>query len=301
MADKRKAVGGGPLTHTLHVWPTDEVTAQSADWPAWWYQAYERAARQLADRVACCILGGLPDCPEPIRMELLPSGRLTFSVYLSGTTIEVLIWHFEGPDDPEPDAPGPDGGKRRTTADGLVLFLRGTGKDFSVAPFYDGLVPPVPVGRARPWPWPIRITTAATTSGNRGSYVTAASWVAAMPRMAPAKATERHESIACWGSATGVGRTSRAMPGAKYRPAIAARPGIEIEMRRAYRIDVTHKGSRLVSRFSWSSPELFRSERPPTFSHALSEPIYGPSVPDRHIRQGKVVIRGGNHPAAQLI
>jgi hypothetical protein len=136
MADDRKAVGGGWLTHTLHVWPSDEVIAQSAYWPVWWYQAYARAARQLADRVACCILGGLPDCPEPIAMELQPSGSLTFSAHLSGTTIEVLIWHFEGQDDPEPDAPGPDGGVRQRAADGLVLGLRGTGKEFSVAPFY---------------------------------------------------------------------------------------------------------------------------------------------------------------------
>lgn len=177
MADKRKAPGGGPLTHTLHVWPTDEVIALSAYWPAWWYQAYERAARQLADRVACCILGGPPDCPEPIRMELQPSGSLTFSVQLWGTTIEVFIWHFEGPDDPEPDAPGPDGGVRQPAADGLVLGLRGTGKEFSATPFYDGLVLPVPVARGgRLRPWTIRITTVP-------------SWGAGKPRMAPTQAT----------------------------------------------------------------------------------------------------------------
>jgi hypothetical protein len=166
MADKHKAVGGGSLTHTLHVWPADELIAQSAYWPSWWYPAYERAARQLADRVACCILGGLPDCPGPIRTELQPSGSLTFSVQLWGTTIEVLIWDFEGPDDPEPDAPGPDGGARQRAADGLVLGLRGTGKEFSVAPFYDGLVPPVPVGRGgRLRPWTVRVTTAASPLG----------------------------------------------------------------------------------------------------------------------------------------
>lgn len=145
MADK-KAVGGGCLTHTLYVWPDREVIADSVYWPLAWHLAFDKAARQLGERVACCVLGGLPICPEPISIELLPSGWLEFSVHVSGTSIDVVIWTFEGPDGPEPDAPGPNGGVRRSTADGLVLGLRGTGKSFSITTFYDGPVPRIPVG-----------------------------------------------------------------------------------------------------------------------------------------------------------
>ena len=268
MADKRKAMGGGPLTHTLHVWPTDELIAQSAYWPAWWYQAYERSARRLADGVACCILGGLPDCPEPIRMDLQPSGSLTFSVHLWGTTIEVFIWHFEGPDDPEPDAPGPNGGVRRHTADGLVLGLRGTGKEFSTAPFYDGLVPSVPVGRGgRLWPWTVRIT--------------AASWVAAKPRMAAAKATresdsQRTASVLPVRSVTG-GANCFSASSPRKAPAITLPTGTKVEMRRSPWMGATRRQVRASTRFDGLGFEPSPSNRPLVFPHPINRtPIAAP-------------------------
>jgi hypothetical protein len=295
MADKRKAVGGGWLTHTLHVWPTDEVVADSAYWPAWWDQAYDQAARRIADVVACCILGGLPDCPEPIRMELQPSGSLTFSVHLSGTTIEVFIWAFEGPDDPEPDAPGPNGGVRRKTADGLVLGLRGVGKEFSVARFYDGLAQPIPAGRdGRVCPWVMRVTTAARTAGAQtrrfvqlSSPIRAPSG-AAMSRMAAPKKmqTGRGRPVlngvrvvrdGKWsppGSANGDAPTC-STPVAIRRAAIAIRREMKAEIGRTHWMNTRRKQT--LSRFARIDSGVSTFER----CLELSD-ICGAGIPDPH-------------------
>jgi hypothetical protein len=124
-------------------------------------------------------------------MELLPAGRLIFTVHVSGTSIDVVIWDFEGPEDPGPDAPGPNGGMHQT-ADGLVLGLRGTGKDFTIATFY-GPMRPIPLGRmAGPLPPAMRVAMGADADRSGRirrlpSTVSAASGVAGSTPIAPAE------------------------------------------------------------------------------------------------------------------
>jgi hypothetical protein len=262
MADKRKAVSGCSLTHTLHVWPTREVMVQSAYWPAWWYPAYERAVRELADWVARRILGGLPDCPEPIRMELRPAGSLTFSFRLWGTTIEVLIREFEGPEDPEPDAPGPDGGVRQRAADGLVLALRGTGKEFTVVRFYDGLVPSVPVGRGgRLRPCTVGILTAPSGAARPG--------MAGTPGMRAGGGGHAAATKARPGS--GNGWQPGAAPAAKKQAGSGQRPRIKVETHHHCWMDALHKARPVLVPFACLSSEFLDCRRPAAFRAACAE------------------------------
>lgn len=134
---------GYAFAHTVHIWPSRELIARSWHWSEAWHAAYEQAASEIGRAVAVCVLGGLPVADRPIAMEL-PTGCVSFSVSLWGTSIYVSITEFEGPGGP--DAPGPDGGSRQPRpADGLVLGLRGTGKCFALVTFY-GHLPPLPTG-----------------------------------------------------------------------------------------------------------------------------------------------------------
>jgi hypothetical protein len=258
MADDRKAVGGGCLTHTLYVWPAHEVIAQSAYWTSRWHEAFERVARRLGEGVACCVLGGLPVCPEPIPMELLPTGKLIFTVHVSGTSIHVVIWDFEGPEDPGPDAPGPNGGVRRT-ADGLVLGLRGTGKDFSIATFY-GPMRPIPLGSMVPLP-PSMMRVAMGRHAGRSwrahwlpSRVSVASDVAANTRIAPAETVRASRSTrrvlaSCPKLTTAGAATDGQLLFARKRPVAAVRLGANAEIPRTDWLKYRTSGIRVLSPF----------------------------------------------------
>ena len=146
MAYGAEPAGADPLAHTIYVWPSRELIARSWHWPESWHAAFEQAASQIACVVASYVLGGLPVTPQPITIEL-PVGCIRFGVKCWGTSIYIAISEFGGPENPGPDAPGPNGGTRRqpTPADGLILGMRGTGKSFTVVPFY-GPLPPIPAG-----------------------------------------------------------------------------------------------------------------------------------------------------------
>lgn len=263
MADDRKAVGGGCLTHTLYVWPAFEVIAQSAYWPWWWHRAFERVARQLGEGVACCVLGGLPVCPEAIPMELLPTGKLIFTVHVSGTSIDVVIWDFEGPEDPGPDAPGPNGGMHRT-ADGLVLGLRGTGKDFSIATFY-GPMRPIPLGSlVRPRPPVIRVTMGRDAGRSwhacRFPSPVSASGVAASARTAAAKTMRASQSTrrvlaSCLKPAPAGEARHWNLLFTKERPVADVRLGANAEMQRTNWLNNRNPEMRVLSPFECVSSE----------------------------------------------
>jgi len=150
MAYGAEPVRGDCLTHTIYIWPSRQLVAGSSYWPQSWHEAFEQAASQLGSVVASYVLGGLPVTRQPITMEL-PVGCIRFSVKCRGTSIYIAVSDFEGPEDPGPDAPGPNGGTRRRSspADGLILGLRGTGKSFTVVTFY-GPLPPIPAGYRLP-------------------------------------------------------------------------------------------------------------------------------------------------------
>jgi hypothetical protein len=137
-------VAGGCPAHTIYIWPSRELIARSWDWPEAWHAAFEQAAGQLAGLIATRVLGGLPLTREPAARQLR-AGWVSFRVRCSGTRIYIAILDFEGP-----HAPGPDGGTRRQPypVGGLVLGLRGSGKDFTIVTFY-GPLPPVPAENIR--------------------------------------------------------------------------------------------------------------------------------------------------------
>jgi hypothetical protein len=138
-----ETAGADPLAHTVHVWPSQELVARSWEWPEAWHAAYEEAASQIGRAVGVCVLGGLPVLEHPIALEL-PSGCVTFSVSVWGTSIYISITAFDGPGGP--DSPRPDGGCHQPrSADGLGLGLRGTGKHCQIVTFY-GYLPPLPAG-----------------------------------------------------------------------------------------------------------------------------------------------------------
>jgi hypothetical protein len=140
MAKGAELAAGGCPDHTIYVWPSRELVAQSRDWPQAWHEAFEQAAYELSGMVATCVLGGLPVTQQPIEMQL-SAGWIRFRVACCGTRIDIDIVDFEGP-----DAPGPSGGTRRPqTADELVLGVRGSGKAFTMVTFY-GPLPPIPAG-----------------------------------------------------------------------------------------------------------------------------------------------------------
>jgi hypothetical protein len=150
MAFSAEPVRGDCLTHTIYIWPSRELVAGSPYWPESWHEAFGQATSQLASVVASYVLGGLPVTQQPITMEL-PVGCIRFSVRCRETSIYIAVSDFEGPEDPGPDAPRPNGGARRqaSRADGLILGLRGTGKGFTVVTFY-GPLPPIPAGYRLP-------------------------------------------------------------------------------------------------------------------------------------------------------
>lgn len=132
---------GDTLAHTMYVKPSRALIARSWHWPDSWHDAYEQATTKVARKVAACVLNGLSIVQHSVTMEL-PAGRISFSVTRWGRSIYIAVSDFEGPDDPEPTGPGPNGGTRQpNSADGVVLGLRGTGKNFTIVTFCGHLRP----------------------------------------------------------------------------------------------------------------------------------------------------------------
>jgi hypothetical protein len=132
---------GETLAHTMYVRPSRALIARSWHWPDSWHGAYEQATTNVAQKVAACVLNGLSIVQHLITMEL-PAGRISFCVTRWDRSIYIAVSDFEGPDDPEPTDPGPKGGTRQpNAADGVVLGLRGTGKNFTIVTFCGYLRP----------------------------------------------------------------------------------------------------------------------------------------------------------------
>jgi hypothetical protein len=143
MAYGADPAGGHCSSHTIYVWPSRELTAQSWHWPASWHEAFQHAAGRIGLAVAMCVLEGRPLCAQQAVLRL-SMGTLRISVKRRGTSIFVKVHEFTGPETPGPHTPGPDGGARQpSSVDGLILGLRGSGRRSYLVVFH-GYMPPTP-------------------------------------------------------------------------------------------------------------------------------------------------------------
>jgi hypothetical protein len=143
-----EAAGAKARSHTIYVWPSNELIAQSWHWPASWHEAFEFATGRIGLAVAVCLLDGRPFARRRVTLDL-SLGSVTFSVRRAGTSIVVTVSAFTGPEPPRPE--GPDGGHRQPrAADGLVLGLRGSGRSYYLAVFH-GHMPAVPAENRLPF------------------------------------------------------------------------------------------------------------------------------------------------------
>ena len=144
MAYGAEPAGGRGPSHTIYVWPSKELTAKSWSWPASWHEAFQHAAGRIGLAVAVCVLEGQPLGRRQAVLRL-SMGTLRISVRRRGTSIFVNVHEFAGPETPGPDTPGPDGGARQqpSSVDGLVLGLRGSGRNSYLVVFH-GYMPPTP-------------------------------------------------------------------------------------------------------------------------------------------------------------
>lgn len=132
----------GPLARTIHIWPSQELLAQSWHWPARWHEAFARAEGLLGLAAATCILEGREFDENDPQISQVVYG-MKFIVVGKGDSIYITIVDFAGPE-PDPNSPGPNGGTHQPApADGLVLGLRGANRCYRLVVFH-GFMPSIP-------------------------------------------------------------------------------------------------------------------------------------------------------------
>ena len=129
-----------PVAHTIHVWPTRELIAQSWTWSERWHAAYQEMAWAISLAAATQVLEGGTFAGTEIDTET-GIGSVTFAISQVGTTVHIVVSEFSGP-----NAPDPDGGieAQPHAIGGLVIGLRsGRNGTFHVVIFH-GSVPTIP-------------------------------------------------------------------------------------------------------------------------------------------------------------
>jgi hypothetical protein len=135
--------GPGSLAWTIYIWPSQELVAKSWDWPQARHEAFERALTVLAIAAATCILDGRPFGGQHARSPI-SSDYLSFSAVRRGDSVHITITDFGGPESPDPDWPGPNGGASQPKpVDGLVVGLRGSDRYYRMVVFH-GFMAPIP-------------------------------------------------------------------------------------------------------------------------------------------------------------
>ena len=121
------------VAYTIHVWPTQELIAQSWMWSERWRTAYQEIAWAISLAAATQVLDGGTFAHREIEIET-ETGRVRFTISQDGTTVHIVVSEFSGP-----EAPDPNGGieAQPHAIDGLVIGLRGgTNRSFHVVVFY---------------------------------------------------------------------------------------------------------------------------------------------------------------------
>ncbi len=140
MAFGEQFIARGHVAYTIHVWPTQELIAQSWTWSERWRTAYQEIAWAISLAAATQVLEGGTFAHREIEIET-EIGRVRFAISQVGTTVHIVVSEFSGP-----NAPGPDGGVEAQphAIDGLVIGLRGgANRSFHVVVFH-GRVPSIP-------------------------------------------------------------------------------------------------------------------------------------------------------------
>jgi hypothetical protein len=128
------------VAYTIHVWPTQDLIAQSWTWSERWRAAYQEIAWAISLAAATQVLEGGTFAHREIEIET-GIGRVRFAISQVGTTVHIVVSEFSCP-----SAPGPDGGVEAQphAIDGLVIGLRGgANRSFHVVVFH-GRVPSIP-------------------------------------------------------------------------------------------------------------------------------------------------------------
>jgi hypothetical protein len=128
------------VAYTIHVWPTQELIAQSWTWSERWRAAYQEIAWAISLAAATQVLEGGTFAHREIEIET-EIGRAKFTISQVGTSVRIVVSEFSGP-----NAPGPDNGieAQPQAIDWLVIGLRGgANRSFHVVVF-DGCVPSIP-------------------------------------------------------------------------------------------------------------------------------------------------------------
>ena len=130
-----------PRAFMIHVWPTDELIAESWGWPESWHTAYAQIAWTLGLAAATQVVDGGSFDGQTGEFGP-PIGCVRFTISQIGTTVHITISDFAGPQAPPPP---PNGGigQQPTTIGGLVLGLREANGYFHVVVFH-GPAPEIP-------------------------------------------------------------------------------------------------------------------------------------------------------------
>jgi hypothetical protein len=121
------------VAYTIHVWPTQELIAQSWTWSERWRTTYREIAWAISLAAATQVLEGGTFAHREIEIET-EIGRVRFTISQVGTTVHIVVSEFSGP-----EAPDPNGGieAQPHAIDGLVIGLRGgSNRSFHVVVFY---------------------------------------------------------------------------------------------------------------------------------------------------------------------
>jgi hypothetical protein len=133
MAYGEQFIARSSVAYTIHVWPTQELIAQSWTWSERWRTAYQEIAWAISLAAATQVLDGGTFAHREIEIET-EIGRAEFTISQVGTTVHIVVSAFSGP-----EAPDPNGGieVQPHAIDGLVIGLRGgANRSFHVVVFY---------------------------------------------------------------------------------------------------------------------------------------------------------------------
>jgi hypothetical protein len=133
--------GPGSLAWTIQILPSPELATRSWHWPQSRHAAFDLAVSALAIAAATCILDGRPFGGQQVKSPIC-DGCLTYTLVRRGDGVLITITDFSGPQSPDPDWPGPNGGASQPKpAAGLVVGLRGAGRYYRMVEFHGFMVP----------------------------------------------------------------------------------------------------------------------------------------------------------------
>jgi len=135
--------GPGSLAWTIQIQPSPDLVARSWHWPQSRHGAFDLAVAALAIAAATCILDGRPFGGQRAESPIC-DGWLTYSVACRADSVLITVTDFSGPDSPDPDWPGPNGGAAQPKpVDSLVIGLRGSYRYCHMVVFH-GFMAPIP-------------------------------------------------------------------------------------------------------------------------------------------------------------